>query len=99
MPSRQFLKGSPRVATQSVSDPDIETGTAGEIAVSIADLVVVEDLVAVQGDMASGVASLSFDSYSIDGNTVTLDLETDDGTIGDAVDADIDELIITARGY
>ena len=95
MPSPEFTKGAPRIATQAVADPDLDSDTAGQVAVSISDLVQVSSLIAVDADTVAGTNAIAVDAYSISGNTVTLDLET---AGVDAADADLDELIVTARG-
>lgn len=95
MPSPEFTKGAPRIATQAVADPALDADTGGQVAVSVSDLVQVSSLVSVEADTVAGTNAVAVDAYSISGNTITLDLETA-GT--DAADAEVDELIVTARG-
>lgn len=102
MPSPEFNKGVDRLATQSITDPDIEAtddDAADQLAVTISDLVQVNELVSVQADMVPDVGGVSVDNYSIDGNVITLDLLADNSGVSDAQNADVDEIIVTARGY
>lgn len=95
MPTPEFDKGLGRIAVESVSSPSF---SSGEVTVTVSDLVQVNQLVAVDFDAAAGLIGTPLvDSYSIDGNAITLNME--DGEGNDAVDADVDELIVTAKGF
>lgn len=95
-----FQKGEDRIESVAVSNPALDSGTAGEVAISIDELVSIEEVVSVFVDVQSGAAAPATDAIledaTISGNTVTLSLEEADGSA--ATNTGVDEIVLTARG-
>lgn len=92
----EIPKGREQIATATDSAPALDADTAGQVTIEVSDLVSIEQVMDIVFDVATGSDAI-VDDYSVDGNSVTIDAEDGAGT--NLADADVDEIIVTARGF